>query len=71
MSDWEPIDLNHPALNKPRCACDHGPDDVCVNGYVYTYCESEFCGGACSPEWNCTYVPGCCNYERDERARNG
>lgn len=37
------------------CRCEEFAkgDDVCVEGTVYTYCDSEHCGGGCEPAGKC------------------
>lgn len=49
--------------NEESCTCPGGPNDefdgeveVCIQGTVYGYCESEFCGGGCDDKGAC-YCP--------------
>ena len=42
-----------PAEIRHRCFDPDKTDDLCLNGLRYTYCESEYCGGACQDVGRC------------------
>ena len=40
-------------MRPDTCTCPTASDDLCIKGTYYSYCASDYCGGACEAEGLC------------------
>lgn len=52
------------------CPCGHPMDDdyLCIDRYIYGPCTSDYCGGVCEINGDCTAGNCACKAEEDQAA---